>query len=274
MTNTTNWYSTGLEGVKKFKEVEALRQVAAKTDYTRRFRLSPGEKGKVIFLDHPKVWLYQHSLQVDGRWESFTCTAEKESCPLCISGNRNFPILVATVLDTRKYTSTKNGKTYQYQKNLMVFKGKGIRAMMRQFLEGGKQDLTHYVLEIERDTDPKSVACGEYFTLDKKVSVPSLENLAKKMDLDPKEFLQPLDYFAILAPKTDKELRILAGMGEPVGGGDGDDLGDLDFGAAEAKEESLDSIMGDDPDILETSLDPLEETATEKEEDDSLDDLT
>ena len=224
----SNWYSTGLAGQTKFKEMEALRAITTKQNNVRRFRLKPSEKAKVIFLEHPEVWLYEHSVNVDGRWETFTCTSDKDSCPLCMINNKPSAILVATIIDTRKSISNKTGKEYQYQKALLVLKGKALRSMMRQFLEGGKTDLTHYTMDIERDTDNKSVACGEFFTLGKKLSVPALETLAKKIDVDPKEYLKPYDYMTILAPKTDRELRTIAGIKDPMGSDENTDLDELE----------------------------------------------
>jgi hypothetical protein len=229
-----NWYQTGLAGQQKFKEMEALRQVTSKQNSVRRFKLKPGEKAKIIFLENPYVWLYEHTINVDGRWENFTCTSDKETCPLCQTNNKQSAILVTTVLDCRKSISNKTGKEYQYQKSLLVMKGKGIRAIMRQFLEGNKVDLTHYSMEVERDVDKQSVSCGEFLTLGKKLSVSTLEALAKKLELDPKEYLKPFDYFAILAPKSDKELRLIAGIPDPMGSSEEtDELDDLGFGLGE-----------------------------------------
>ena len=223
-----NWYSTGLIGQTKFKEMEALRQITSKQNNVRRFKLKPGEKAKIIFLEHPYVWMYEHSVNVDGRWENFTCTSDTETCPLCIMKNKQSTILVTTVIDTRKSVSGKTGKEYQYQKSLLVVKGKAIRAMLRQFLEGTKMDLTHYIVEVERDSDKQSVACGEFFTLGNKVSVPKLEALAQKQGIDPKEYLKPYDYLTVLAPKSDKDLRTISGMGDPMGSEESSDLEDDD----------------------------------------------
>ena len=266
------WYTTGLEGARKFREVEALRAAMQKQgEYVRRYRLAPGEKGSVIFLEHPFVWLNEHSVQADGHWESFTCTSDKESCPLCVSGNRQIPILVTTVIDTRKYTSKKTGKVYQYTKSLLVFKGKAIRQMMRQFLEGGKMDLTHYIMEIERDTDSKSVACGEFFSLGKKVSIPKLEALAKKLEVDPKDFLKPFDYFQILAPKSDKELRTIAGMGDPIGSNESTDLDDLDLNID--AETLNDSELNFDEELEDSEEEKGAEPSPEKKDADNVKDL-
>jgi hypothetical protein len=270
-----NWYSTGLAGQQKFKEMEALRAITTKQTNIRRFRLKPTEKAKVIFLDNPSTWLYEHSIQVDGRWETFTCTSDTETCPLCQINNKRSPILVASVIDTRKTISQKTGKEYQFQKVLLVLKGKGIRAVMRQFLEGNKVDLMHYSMEIERDTDKQSVACGEFMSLGKKVTVPALEAIAKKIEADSKEFMKPIDYFTVLAPKSDKELRTIAGIGDPMGADESTDFED-EFGLG----------LEEKPPVSETTEDFFEETdetedgeevpsdeAVGPKKDDTLDDL-
>ena len=269
-----NWYSTGLAGQQKFKEMEALRAITTKQTNIRRFRLKPAEKAKVIFLDNPSTWLFEHSIQVDGRWETFTCTSDTDVCPLCQVNNKRSPILVCTVLDTRKSVSQKTGKEYQFQKVLLVFKGKGIRAVMRQFLEGNKVDLTHYSMEIERDTDKQSVACGEFLSLGKKVTIATLEGIAKKVEADPKEFMKPIDYFTVLAPKTEKELRVIAGITEPMGSDESTDFED-EFGLGVEEKapvsESTDDFFEEvDEDVDEDEVSSESITDPKK---DTLDDL-
>ena len=156
----------------------------------------------------------------------------------------------------KKLISNKTGKEYQYQKALLVLKGKALRSMMKQFLEGGKTDLTHYTMDIERDTDTKSVACGEYFTLGKKLSVPALETLAKKIDVDPKEYLKPYDYMTILAPKTDSELCVIAGIKKPMGSDESTDLDELeelglDVGEAAAEADVFEEMEEEEEGNLE-----------------------
>lgn len=255
----SNWFTTGLAGMKKFKEMESLRQITSNQTKVRRFRLKPGEKAKIIFLDHPSVWLQEHTLRVNDNWENYTCTDEVETCPLCMSNVKKSPILVATIIDCRKVTSSKSGKVYQYQKVLYVAKGKAIRAMMRQFLEGNKLDLTHYAIDVERDTDPKSVSCGEFFTEDKKISVGTLEKIAAKVNEDPKEvkeYMKPYDYMTILAPLSNSDLRRIAGMGEPLGGDSSSELDGLGLDDTPGTEE-IDELGLDDPEEKEAEEAPL-----------------
>jgi hypothetical protein len=258
-----NWYSTGLAGQQKFKEMEALRQITSKQNNVRRFKLKPGDKAKIIFLENPNTWLYEHSVNVEGRWENFTCTADRETCPLCQTGNKQSAILVTTIIDTRKSVSSKTGKEYKNQKALLVLKGKAIRAIMRQFLEGNKVDLTHYSMEIERDIDKQSVACGEFLTLGKKLSVQALEAAAKQQDIDPKEYLKPFDYFSILAPKEDRELQLIAGIRAPIGSDESTDLDELGLGGLDTETSAA------DVDFLDTSEEEesiVEEDAFEEED--------
>lgn len=261
----SNWFSTGFAGMKKFKEMESLRQITSSQSRVRRFKLKPGEKGKVIFLDHPQVWLWEHTHKVNGNFETYTCTDEAETCPLCMAGIKRAPILVATVIDCRKIKSEKTGKVYQFQKSLFVAKGKAIRALMRQYLEGAKVDLTNYAIDIERDTDPKSVACGEFFAEDKRISVAGLEKIAAKVNEDPKEikeYLKPYDYMTILAPLPDSDLRRIAGLGEPLGGAASSELDglglDIDLDASGKIDE-------DDELDIDSDEEELNEVAASKE---------
>ena len=261
-----NWYTTGLAGQQKFKEMEALRAITSgnKQYAPRRFKLKPGEKAKLIFLENPHVWLYEHTLRVNDRWETFTCPADMTVCPLCVTNNKRSQILVTSVIDCRKSIGKNNGKTYQYQKALYVIKGKGIRAMLRQFLDGNKVDLTHFTMEVERDTDDKSVACGEFFELGKKVSIATLESLAKKAEMDPKEYITPYDYYSLLATRTEKEHRAVAGLCDEIGGDVESELNEL----------GLDEDIEDGDPLAEGALDEEEETPPEakkpEEEDEEL----
>lgn len=256
----SNWFSTGLAGLKRFKEMESLRQISASQTRVRRFRLKPGEKAKIIFLDHPSVWLQEHTVKVNGNWETYTCTDEIETCPLCMSNAKKSPILVATIIDCRKVTSEKTGKVYQYQKALFVAKGKAIRALMRQYLDGNKLDLTGYAVNVERDTDTKSVSCGEFFAEDKRIPVSALEKIAAKVNEDAKaakEYLKPYDYMAILAPLPNADLRRIAGLGEPLGSDSASELDGLDLEDTPTKDSDTD-------DLDELGLDDEEETSSPK----------
>lgn len=264
----SNWFSTGLAGMKKFKEMESLRQITSNQSRVRRFRLKPGEKAKIIFLDHPSLWLQEHTVKVNGNFENYTCTDEIETCPLCMANIKRSPILVSTIIDCRKVTSEKTGKVYQFQKALYVAKGKAIRALMRQYLEANKMDLTYYAIDVERDTDPKSVSCGEFFTDDKRIAMPSLEKIAAKVNEDPKdakEYLKPFDYISVLAPLPNSDLRRIVGLGEPLGGDSSSELEGLGFNLDDALEkEEVDELGIDELDAEESKEDSeikAEETA-------------
>lgn len=283
----SNWFSTGLAGMKKFKEMESLRAITANQSRVRRFRLKPGEKAKIIFLDHPSLWLQEHTVKVNGNYENYTCTDEIETCPLCMANVKRSPILVSTIIDCRKVTSEKTGKVYQFQKALYVAKGKAIRAMLRQFLEANKLDLTHYAIDVERDTDPKSVSCGEFFTEDKKIAVSALDKIAAKVNEDPKdakEYLKPFDYMTILAPLPNSDLRRIVGLGEPLGGDSSSELEGLGFSLEDSPEkEELDELGIDDDEDEKIKVDTQEKaeessttsdkktkTETKTEDDDPL----
>jgi hypothetical protein len=167
-------------------------------------------------------------------------------------------ILVSTVIDCRKVTSEKTGKVYQFQKALYVAKGKAIRALLRQFLEANKVDLTHYAIEVERDTDHKSVSCGEFYIEDKKVAVSTLEKIAAKLYDDPKdakEYLKPYDYMSILAPLPNSDLRRIVGLGEPLGGDSSSELDGLGLGLDDSVEKEEEDELG---------LDTLTESPSEE----------
>ena len=213
-----SWFLTGKAGREKFQQEDSLRAVMKNIDYIPRFKLNYGETARVVLLDHPEIWIYEHRLYNNKFSTYFTCIKERTTCPLCITGNNPYLAVVCTAIDTRTIT-TQKGTELKNRKVLLVLKGnKVLKTLEKQFFQANI-DLTHRVLTIERDTDSKSANCGEFFTLGKKVPVDKLMTLAPP-DVKGADFIKPYNYNEVLAPKTVAELRSVAGLGTPIGGAD------------------------------------------------------
>lgn len=244
-----SWFLTGKAGRERFQQEDALRAVTKNIEYIPRFKLSYGESARVVLLDHPETWLFEHRLY-NGKYSNyFTCIKERATCPLCITGNNPYLAVVCTAIDTRTIT-TQKGTELKNRKVLLVFKGnKVLKTLEKQFFQPGI-DLTHRVLTIERDTDSKAPNCGEFFTLGKKVPIEKIASLAGA-DVKGPDYIKPFNYREILAPKTGAELRAIAGLGNPVGSGDDGVI--IPNAAPIMESNDLDDYLGDDdtvsPDI-------------------------
>ena len=129
-------------------------------------------------------------------------------------------------------------------------------------------------MQTTTDTDKQSVACGEFLSLGKKVTIPALEAIAKKIEADPKEFLKPIDYFTVLSPKSDKELRTIAGIGDPMGADESTDFEDefgLGLGEKPPVSETTEDFFEDVEETIDEDEVPSDETTGPKK--DTLDDL-
>jgi hypothetical protein len=130
---------------------EAMAAEEAKAELARadrdklwRFMMKQGEDRKITFLDGEldadkmlDVNMYfEHTIQVNGRWENFVCTADvdpSQECPICARGDNKHALVGAlTIIDHTPYTIAKGanaGKVIENQKKLFVAK-KGTLALL------------------------------------------------------------------------------------------------------------------------------------------------
>jgi len=171
-------------------------------------------------LDTPQFFLYEHQLKIGGNWRNwFTCLKDIDTCPICESGEHPSYVVVATVINHRKWTD-KEGKVHQNEKQLAVFKGKARERILKQ-IERRDGDLKFCVYEFSRGSSGTEASTGEDFEfLNKRLTKKQLMSLAPAGADE--TWIEPFDYAEILAPKTPKELRAIVGGEEPVGGDDDD----------------------------------------------------
>lgn len=128
------------EAIDKHNAAEAAR--ASQQDKPWRFWLkAPGTKGfkegdnvaDIIFLDDEVPVIYEHHLQIDGKWGNFfTCLTNQpgvEYCPLCDAGDKPYEAAFYPIIDRREYSSRKGDKVYKDQIRLLVAKPTTIKQL-------------------------------------------------------------------------------------------------------------------------------------------------
>lgn len=239
-------YSTGLNAIKRAKDEIAKAKQQRDSGWTRRFRLRPGEKASITFLDVPMIGIYEHSIKRSEKiYESVQCTNDEfgeGSCPHCAAGVRRTYELVGTVINHNEYKSKDGSKTYKNQKQLIVLKGRGQQAML-EYLDSDSDDytdVTYKTFSVKRPDIDTSVACGETFMIRKKVPVDRLKALAPE-GTSPEDYIKPFDYATLFTLPVQ----------EPKGASsDLDPFPDLD----EDDEEEEEGETSDNPETVESLL--------------------
>ena len=218
MAKAKKWYKTGDKGWAKAKEEDEAakkRREEGKDPRKNRFWLENDSAAKITWLDTPSFFLHEHNLKVDGRWGCFeTCLKDFDTCPICEAGMNSSYIVVGTII-SHKVWEDRAGNRHANEKILFVAKGRARQRLLRQIgLRDG--DLTGCVYEMARGSGATECSSGEDFEFIGRLSKAKLKKLCPKGE-DVKEFLKPLNYEEIFAPKSAKELRKIVGGEEPVG---------------------------------------------------------
>ena len=213
-----SWYKTGEEGWDKAKKEDAAakrRREESRDPRKNRFWLENDSAAKITWLDTPQFFLHEHNLKIDGHWGNFeTCLKDFDTCPLCESGLNSSYIVAGTIISHKVWVD-KAGNRHANEKQLFVAKGRARQRLLRQIgLRDG--DLTGCVFEMARGSGATECASGEDFEYIGRITKAKLKKLVPK-GATGKEFLAPLNYEEIFAPKTAEELRQIVGGEEPVG---------------------------------------------------------
>jgi hypothetical protein len=141
------------EELEKQKQRKAQRQ--AQQNQPFRVYVKPGTTKEVVVLDDaPDLYIYEHQLKdpQTGRWNIFTgCIQDTDNCPVCqVTGKEGYYALVLSVIDLEPYT-TRDGKTIEWSRKLMVVKASQIKKFTRRFEKEGS--LRGAVFELSRDGD-------------------------------------------------------------------------------------------------------------------------
>lgn len=212
---TKGWYSSGDEGRAKSKQVDKETKEKRAQGF-QRFWLENDSSAKITFLDNPDFFIYEHNLQLGGKWFNFyTCLKDFDTCPLCESGDKPSYAAVCSIIDHRKWTDGENNERSN-EKKLFVARGKARQTLLRRLEEKHKGDMVGCVYELSRGTTKTESSTGEDFDyLDKKLTAKQMKAFIPK-GLD-EDWLKPYNYEERLAPKSADELRKIVGAPAPVG---------------------------------------------------------
>jgi len=208
MADRPNWAFTGNNADKALdRELAVQKDRREKAGQIRRIWMPADESKHITFVDgnqHPKGYdlpfrFMEHQIQIAGDWRNwFTCLGK--DCPLCEAQNRPYLAEAITVIDHSEYTSKVDKKLHKDEMRLFVAKST-VQKILKKARDK-KKSLRGWKVEVSR-TKNESPGTGDSFDFEEKV------------ELDPS--IQPLDYYALFAPKTREELdSILSGKGPSV----------------------------------------------------------
>jgi len=251
-----SWFKVGDEGLKEAEAIEREREEEAKNRYYD-FWLLVKESAKVTFLDSDPFVFKMHSLKRSGRLVHYTCRRDMGECPLCDSGDRFSVISALSLIDHRKFIGKKEpnvGKVYQHQKRPILMKKGSFNKLFDKRAKKCNGDLTWCVFEVTRHAKMEC-ATGEDWDFTgvrrtkeqlakwAKSTVPK-DRETKKPIMSLKEWVAPVKYREILAPKDVDFLRKLVGQA-PIGA-DSSFGEDLDAAEDAFMSEEVDDIAGGD----------------------------
>jgi hypothetical protein len=248
-----SWYKKGVEEVRKsITQDEAQAALRAETGYVFKFYLKPETEAKVIFVDDEGFYCNVHTVQINGRWQTLTCTEGIRPCPICQqTGKKGSGTVYFTVIDTRPYVA-KDGTTHKMTKALLP----------------AKRQLAKQLLDIK---DKVGSLVGMSFTLKRYGSKDAASGIVLDYDKDKiyklkDDWAVPYDYEKILRPLTDEELEALGFTALKVVGDTVDPIGSLDLETEEAT--TTTTTENDESDILSSLEDVLSEDDSSPSEDD------
>ena len=204
------WFKQGwADALKEKAKVEAIAQMRRERS-APRFFMKQGEKAKILFLDDEPFSVYEHRIEINGRWEPFVCIKEIDVCPICNAFPRSRPQYVCyfSILDLRSYT-TADGKQVKYSKKL--YGAKSSMPGILHDLAKKHKGLRGCLCEVKRYGD-KAPNTGDYIQVSKKLTEKQMEKAVAK-----KEDLEPFDYEKVFAPPNDEELKALGITGTLIG---------------------------------------------------------
>jgi hypothetical protein len=242
-----DWFAVGEKGRQMAEEHQRQRQ----SENVPRFFIGtyPGSATLTIIDKEPSGFYYlEHGIKQGKSFSTYTCRkSKKHECPLCDSGNRNYAVAAYTVINHTGYTN-KEGKKIQNIKQLLLCKNKVNTKLLRKKQEDAEGSLKNAVFVFHRDQQKES-SVGEDITFKKHLTEKELRAVLQKSGMDAKqieEALTPFNYPEIFAPRSEEELRRIAGIAPPAGRGDEDSLtnGITDDDDAGTEDRSLEDELG------------------------------
>lgn len=234
------WFSRGAEGAAKAQRLEEEAKARREQSGPRRFWLDRGASAKVVFLDDPDFYCFEHNVPLQGKFFNYyTCIKEVDNCPWCDAGDRGYYLVAATVINTTPQEA-KDGRTFKNQKMLLVCKSDLQQKLKRQREKrGGTLKLA--ALELTRGTAEKSPSSGDNVEFLGKVSIDKLKTLIPDGETD--DWIRPFDYEEVFAPKSAEEMRKLAGSPPTVGGSEDESEEEDDLLETDEEEMSIEDLL-------------------------------
>lgn len=154
-----------------------------------KFWLNKGETREIIFTSDERFGVYEHTIPMNGRFESYTCGGS--NCVFCgLQKPRNYQEY-CSILDLTPYTSKKDNKEHKYSKRAL-----GVGKEIATLLDSRRKDLGGSLVgkkfKVTRIGD-KSKTCGNdwvHVPMEKAVDLSKLPPEAKPYDF--KDVLRPL----------------------------------------------------------------------------------
>lgn len=218
----------GAAGYAQMNRVEAeQKNRMSASDWPDRFYQKVGEATTLVVLDEDPIddkddtrgpfFVWEHCVMPPGGKKGipkfYTCRADYGTCPLCEGGNQAYFAMVHSILNTKGVT--RKGKDGKEDKNsgpikqLLVMKTKARAAwnMKRpRFPDNGK---AHYALVEFMRMSTEDGAAGRDIEFKKYTSYEKLAELCPD-GLNPKEWLEPIDFMEAFALRPEDELRVIA----------------------------------------------------------------
>ena len=167
MAEVKSWFRRGEEGFRNKDRIDAATALR-KEKGVPRFSLKADSSGIGVFVDDVPFFVWEHNLEVDGRWGNYvTCVKEIKACEVCSTGKKSTYTGYLTFIDTREYVRA-DGTKVKNRKILYPAKGSTIKRL--EDLKKKHGTLVGMVFQIKRYSkdDPN---CGTDFEFIKQVSL-------------------------------------------------------------------------------------------------------
>lgn len=214
-TGGMSFLKKGAAAKEAVAEAEAKAELAkAEAGKLWRFYIPDDEERTITFLDgdldaegmlDAPVW-WEHSIQFNGNWEQFACTAEEDQsqpCPLCEGGSKPYLATALTVIDHTPHKIKKGpnaGKTISNQRKLFVCKRQTAAQLTKIAVKRG--GLAGCTFEASRVGD-KAAAVGSQFDFVSKAE--SWEQFCADQEIKIED-VQPAKYQEEIRYRTPEEL--------------------------------------------------------------------
>jgi hypothetical protein len=234
-TGGGGWFQSGYDAVGE-EVARRDKQQEEWANQTRRFWMPEKDRethktvvAPVLFVDGIPFTYREHGFYIDGSWKNWqTCLVGTGSkCPYDEAGNKNYFVGAYTVLDGREWVS-KDKTVHKWDMCLYPAKGDALKAL-KILAEARGNDLAGCLFRVSRSGD-KSPSVGNVFDFverlpTKKITIKftgmapreitvldtTNPTVGKKLGIQFKGQIKPIDYSDVVKPKTREKALIWMG---------------------------------------------------------------